>query len=246
MNALDRQLAAVHIVLVAPRSAGNVGATARAMANNGLGRLVLVSPPAFDPDVARWMAPGAHDRIDHALIVGSVAEAIEALDAVRVVATSARARRLDTPTWSPPDLAAAVQLDDGPTAVVFGPEDYGLDNQSVARCDAVLRIPTAEHSSLNLAQAVNVTASSLRLLAGPVSPIPAPARAPARLRALLVDDLFDVLRDTTYFSGRRATPTRARITAAVAALSLSHNDIANARGMLKSLKHRLRATTPDT
>ncbi|MBO85715.1 MAG: tRNA (cytosine(32)/uridine(32)-2'-O)-methyltransferase TrmJ, partial [Deltaproteobacteria bacterium] len=70
---LDPALARVHIVLVTPRQPGNVGAAARAMANNGLGRLVLVAPPAFDPDRARWMAPGAHDRIDHALIVGSVA-----------------------------------------------------------------------------------------------------------------------------------------------------------------------------
>ena len=93
LDTLDQQLASVHIVLVAPRSAGNIGGAARAMANNGLGRLVLVAPPAFDPDRARWMAPGVHERIDSALIVGSVAEAIDSLDVVRVVGTSARAKR---------------------------------------------------------------------------------------------------------------------------------------------------------
>lgn len=237
---LDPALARVHIVLVTPRQPGNVGAAARAMANNGLGRLVLVAPPAFDPDRARWMAPGAHDRIDHALIVGSVAEAIQQLDVVRVVGTSARARKLETPTWDPPALSRAVHAGGGATAIVFGPEDYGLNNTSVARCDALLRIPTASHRSLNLAQAVNVTASSLRLLATATDPSPPPQLAPARLRTLLVDDLLEVLRQTTYFGGRPDTATRARFTRSMARLQLLQEEVAVARGMLKSIKHRLR------
>jgi len=48
----------VVIVLVQPLHPGNVGATARAMRNFGLERLVLVDPPAYDPERARWMAPG--------------------------------------------------------------------------------------------------------------------------------------------------------------------------------------------
>ena len=123
---------------------------------------------------------------------------------------------------------------------VFGPEDYGLNNTSVARCDALLRIPTASHRSLNLAQAVNVTASSLRLLATATDPSPPPQLAPARLRTLLVDDLLEVLRQTTYFGGRPDTATRARFTRSMARLQLLQEEVAVARGMLKSIKHRLR------
>jgi len=240
LDTFDQQLAAVHIVLVAPRSAGNIGGAARAMANNGLGRLVLVAPPAFDPDRARWMAPRAHQRIDSALIVGSVAEAIDALEVTRVVGTSARPRRLETPSWDPHMLARTVLHETGSTAIVFGPEDYGLDNPSVARCDAVLRIPTTSHSSLNLAQAVNVTASTLRLFATPTAPAPQVPPASARLRALLVDDLLAVLSETTYFGRRPDTSTRARFTRVLASLKLAHEDVAGARGMLKSIRHRLR------
>ena len=236
----DQTLSSVHVVLVAPRQPGNVGAAARAMANNGLGRLVLVAPPAFDPDRARWMAPGAHNRIDDALIVGSVAEAIDQLDVVRVVGTSARARKLDTPTWDPHTLAREVHRHGGSTAIVFGPEDYGLNNPSVARCDALLRIPTASHRSLNLAQAVNVTASSLRLLAGTADDHAEAPLAPARLRTLLVDDLLEILHQTTYFGGRPDTATRARFTRSLARLRLVQHEVAVARGMLKSIKHRLR------
>ena len=127
----------------------------------------------------RKMAPRAHQRIDSALIVGTVAQAIDALEVTRVVGTSARPRRLETPCWDPHMLARAVLHETGSTAIVFGPEDYGLDNLSVARCDAVLRIPTTSHSSLNLAQAVNVTASTLRLFATPTDPAPqAPPASP--------------------------------------------------------------------
>jgi len=243
MSPVDHVLAAVHIILVAPRSPGNIGATARAIANHGLGRLVLVAPPAFDPDRARWMAPGAHEHINNAVIVGSVADAIDALDVVRVVGTTARKRRLHTPIWGPTELARAVHTTPVPTAIVFGPEDYGLSNDSVSRCDAVLRIPTAQHSSLNLAQAVNVTAASLRMLHDDSPASEARRPAPARLRALLVDDLVEVLHDTTYFAGRSETHTRARITQAIAALALDHDAVAGARGMLKSLRHRIRVTS---
>ena len=241
MHTPDRVLAAVHVVLVAPRSAGNIGAVARAIANYGLGRLVLVAPPAFDPDRARWMAPGARDRIDDALIVATVEAAIAQLDVVRVVGTTARTRRLDTPVWGPAQLAQAVHARPEATAIVFGPEDFGLDNASVARCDAVLRIPTAAHASLNLGQAVNVAGAILRSAAVPEPAVPAAPRAPARLRHLLVDDLVSVLGETTYFAGRPdPTATRARIAHAVGRLDLDFDSVATARGMLKSLRHRLR------
>ena len=229
----------IHVVLVAPRSSGNVGAVVRGMANHGLGRLVLVDPPAFDPDVARWMAPRAHDRINKALFVATVAEAIDALDVVRVIGTSARARRLKTPVWGPAQLAEELLDTEGDTAIVFGPEDFGLDNASVARCDAVLRIPTTAHSSLNLAQAVQATASTLSTAARVETRLPVRPTASARLRQLLVADLVSVLEQTTYFVGRRRTPTRARIMAALSHLPIDHDAAATARGMLKSIRHRL-------
>lgn len=239
--ALDAVLAQVSVVLVRPRSPGNVGATARAMANQGLGRLAVVAPPAFDPDVARWMAPGAHDRIDNALYSPTLAHALDTLGVVRVVATSARARRIDTPVWDPPALAAAVHNVPQPTAIVFGPEDFGLDNAALSRCDAVLQIPTGPHRSLNLSQAVNITAAWLRLAQVPESvPAPPSTEVPAGLRAGLINDLVSLLHDTTYFSGRSLTATRARVTASLARLQLDAQTAAMARGMLKAVHHRLR------
>jgi TrmH family RNA methyltransferase len=140
------------VVLVEPLHPGNVGAAARAMQNFGLRRLVLVAPPAYDPERARWMAPGCAELLAEARIVATLDEALEGVH--RAIGTTARHRRFGQPVLEP-DAAARLVLDeDGVTALLFGREDSGLSNDVLQRCGALLRIPTAEHASLNLAQAV--------------------------------------------------------------------------------------------
>ena len=52
-------------------------------------------------------------------------------------------------------------------ALVFGPEDCGLTNRELKLCQRLVTIPTApEYPSLNLAQAVMMTAYELMLAAG--------------------------------------------------------------------------------
>jgi tRNA/rRNA methyltransferase len=41
-------------------------------------------------------------------------------------------------------------------AILFGPEDRGLSNEDIMFCHELINIPTAEFSSLNLAQAVMI------------------------------------------------------------------------------------------
>lgn len=149
------------VVLVEPQHPGNVGACARAMANMGLRRLVLVAPPCFDPERARWMAPGCDALIRDLRVVGTLDEALSGCH--RAVATTARHRRGDQAILHPADFAAqhwAEQDDERVTALLFGREDFGLSKEHVDRCQAVLRIPTPEHASLNLGQAVLVIANA--------------------------------------------------------------------------------------
>jgi len=151
-------LAGVRIVLVQPLHPGNVGATVRAMANTGLSDLVVVDPPAFDMERARWMAPGCDERWAAVRFVSTLDEALEG--AYRAVATTARHRRWHQPVLEPGALAADILAapPDQITAVLFGREDFGLPREAVARCDRLVRIPTPEHASLNLAQAVLIVA----------------------------------------------------------------------------------------
>ncbi len=97
----------VRIVLVRPLQPGNVGSVARAMANMGLRRLVIVDPPAFDLERARWMAAGGAALLDQAQFVGSVAQAVAGC--ALALGTTARVRRWAWPVISPRTLAQRCQ-----------------------------------------------------------------------------------------------------------------------------------------
>jgi tRNA/rRNA methyltransferase len=205
MEPVDHTLATVQIILLAPRSSGNAGATARAIANHGLGRLVLVAPPHFGPDRARWMAPRAHARFDGAPFVGTVQEAIEPLDVERVIGTTSRKRRLVTPVWGPQERAEVIHPSPRSSAIVFDPEDLGLDHGSVARCDAPSHHntqlpepgPSRTHHDSQLAPAR--TELSREHTCAP--------RAPP-LRAQVTDDLIEVLHETPTFQASPSLPSR--------------------------------------
>jgi TrmH family RNA methyltransferase len=143
----------VDIVLVRPSRAANVAAACRAMKNMGLSRLHLVEPPTTLRDAkARALAYGAWDVLDGASLVPTLRAAVEGN--TFVVGTSGRPA---PEAWSPRRLAAEIPLRaaGGSAAIVFGPEATGLTNEELALCHARVHIPTAaEHSSLNLAQAV--------------------------------------------------------------------------------------------
>lgn len=149
----------VVVVLVEPQHPGNVGATARAMKNFGLSRLVIVNPPSHDPERARWMAPGCHDVLEKMQIVATLDDALRGVH--RVFGTTARHRRDGQPVLEPAEAARAILDDDRVHAILFGREDFGLDNDATRRCESLIRIPTTEHASLNLAQAAVVISHSI-------------------------------------------------------------------------------------
>ena len=148
----------VVFVLVEPQHPGNIGASARAMKNMGLRQLVLVSPAAYDPMRVRWMAPGCDDVIESIRFVDTVEEALAGIH--RVVAATARHRKHRQPVIGPAALGQSIcnSAPNERTAVLFGREDFGLSRQAVATSERILQIATPEHASLNLAQAVLLTA----------------------------------------------------------------------------------------
>jgi len=147
------------IVLVRTKDAANVGAAARAMKNFGLDELVLVAPRCRIDHRAEALASHAEDVLHAARVVDTLEEAIAGT--TLVMGTSARERAAaNYPVLEP--RAAAARLTDG-TAVLFGPEDHGLANEELTRCQAHVVIPTTGYASLNLAQAVLVVAYEVAL-----------------------------------------------------------------------------------
>ena len=148
------------VVLVRTQEEGNIGATARAMANMGLEELVLVAPEQEPARVARAFAVGAGAILDRARTVATLEEALAPYSRV-VGTTSARARDSETELVHPGDLPPLLARDDKHTrvAIVFGPEASGLTREELSRCSYRVRIPCdSRQPTLNLAQAVLIVA----------------------------------------------------------------------------------------
>ena len=163
----------LRFVLVDTSHPGNVGATARAMKTMGFSELVLVNPRY--PDVlshedAIAFSSGATEVLSTARIVNSLEQALEGCNFS--VALSARLREFSPPRYEPRSLASHLQSTNSlSAAVVFGSERFGLSNEQVEKCQAIVSVSTdAQYGSLNLAQAVQIVAYECRM-AGLTSPI---------------------------------------------------------------------------
>jgi tRNA/rRNA methyltransferase len=182
----------VRIVLHRPKFPENIGASARAACNMGIGRVSVVRPEDFDLSRIRMMAThaaaGVVDRIErHDTLDEAVA------DCGFVFGTTARLGGERQVVLSPAVMARqAVALSDAnQVAVVFGPEDRGLTNEEIRRCHRLVTIPTDRFASLNLAQAVMVVCYELHT----ATLSPGEALAPRLATRHELDGMYDQLRD---------------------------------------------------
>jgi tRNA/rRNA methyltransferase len=149
------------MVLVRPQMGENIGASARAMLNFGCARMRVVDPRDGWPNPkAVAMASGASAVLDRAGRFDNVAEAIGDCD--YVFATTARGRDLSKPVLTPEqamEQARALTRAGKRVAVLFGPERAGLENEDIARANAIITVPVnPAFYSLNLAQCVLLVA----------------------------------------------------------------------------------------
>ncbi len=160
-------------VLVRPQMGENIGAAARAMWNFGLDRMRIVAPRDGWPNPkADAMASGAGRLLDEAMLCDTLPEALGAYS--YVFATTARARGLTKPVVTPEramQIAAGRIAGGEKVAVIFGPERAGLENEDIARANAIINVPVNPgFASLNLAQCVLLTAYEWQRAQG--APVP--------------------------------------------------------------------------
>ncbi len=152
----------VSIVLHRPRYPGNIGAAARAMRNMGIAQLVVVDPQNCDyTKICRMATHAALDVVEQMQVHETLADALA--EFTYVVGTTARLggqrKAISTPTRLAARLVPVSVHNQ--IAIVFGPEDRGLTNREIRHCHSLVHIPTADFSSLNLAQAVMVVCYEL-------------------------------------------------------------------------------------
>lgn len=201
-------MAELRVILVRPRIAGNVGATARVMRNFAVADLVLVAPEVdpLDP-AARQLSTHGEGILHTARVVGELGDAVG--DCVRVAATSARVEgRIREQSQGPPDAVLPLLVADqahGPVALVFGPEREGLTTAEVARCHHLIHVPTdAGYPALNLAQSVAICLyEHRRAILRAAGPSPE-APAPLALQERAYDALRDALERVGFLYDERA------------------------------------------
>ncbi|MDX1708112.1 MAG: RNA methyltransferase [Desulfobacterales bacterium] len=147
----------VSVILCRPRYPENIGAAARAMCNMGFEHLLVVDPQ--DCDLTRVLKMATHaasDVIENMQVFDDLQTALEPLN--YVVGTTARLGGQRQSVIAAHRLAAELAgiTEKNRVGLLFGPEDRGLTNEDLRLCHRLVNIPTAEFSSLNLAQAVMI------------------------------------------------------------------------------------------
>lgn len=235
----------LRIVMVETTHPGNIGATARVMANMGLSELCLVSPRSFPDPAATARAAGADDILEQVQIFDSLEGAVA--DCGCVIGTTARRRSLAWPLLDSEQAAARLvrESQDTTCALVFGPEACGLSNAHLDLCHAHLRIDVNEaFSSLNVATAVAVMAYEFRKQSGPQ--IPCPSHQPAEEMTPMTMGEFDqlikhlerVLNHTAFLSGPRIRLVR-KLRRLLLQGVQSTQEVNILRGVLTSLEYAL-------
>ncbi|RJE81416.1 RNA methyltransferase [Paracoccus sp. JM45] len=234
------------IILVRPQMGENIGAAARAMLNFGLTEMRLVEPRDGWPNPkAVAMASGAAGQVlDQAKVYPTLAEAMEGID--YAYATTARGRELSKPVYTPATAMEKVRGHAGRSAIIFGPERAGLENEDIARANAIVTVPVnPDFPSLNLAQAVLLIGYEYGRDTLPPEPAPHARHSEShdvanRVEIERLGDRYDEALGETgfFFPEEKAASMRMNMRNMWSRLSLTRGDVKILHGVLRQLTRR--------
>lgn len=175
-------------MLVEPLYGGNVGSVARAMANFGLERLILVRPAEGlleDPQLLPMARENARHIIQSALVYDDLSQALVGVEIA--LGFSARFGKLRSDSVNLKDAVSKIAREHptGSIAGVFGSEDKGLSNEDLEKCHWLTKIPTGPAlSSLNLSQAVMLFAYEMFTVSAEAASAPERTRKTATVEEM--------------------------------------------------------------
>ena len=189
----------LRLVLVRTNFPENIGMAARASANFGHAPLYLAQPRRWDYEKALPTATSqGRPLLDSVTVTDSVQEAVA--PCTLVIGTTARTggarQQLIMPRQAAAEIAERLALGEE-VAIMFGPEDRGLNNEDLEHCGRLVTIPTApDASSLNLAQAVLLMIYECYLALPDAAKIDSHPSLSRRVTASEREFLFRTLKDT--------------------------------------------------
>jgi tRNA (cytidine32/uridine32-2'-O)-methyltransferase len=223
------------VCLVGTSNPENLGSVARLLDNFAAGGMALVAP-RVPPDDHRALVVGraARQRLADAPVVATVEEAVR--DCVYVVGFSAR-RGADRPMVGLRQLGALLdeRAPAGRVALVFGPEDTGLQLEHIERCDAIAAIETpGPLASFNLAQAVGIALWELSRPTDGAAPSVTPPATRAEIEPLL-DHAFAALDAIGYLRDEERERKRTHLRRLVSAARLGSDELRGLHGICAQL-----------
>lgn len=234
------------IVLVEIQLAENIGTAIRAMANFGLPELRLVAPRDGWPNERGLAAASRSELVLESIQVFDTLEAAIA-DCGLVFATTARSRDMAKPVIGPDEAAARTAIAGRAgtrTAILFGRERVGLDNDEVALSDAILTLPVdPRFSSLNIAQAVLIVAYEWRRLATggalPFAAYESSGTASKEELLGLMEHIEGSLDEASYFRPPEKRPVMVRALRGIfQKMALTAQEVRTLRGVVAALEGR--------
>ncbi len=198
------------------------------MNNMGVTDLRLVNP-LLDPfsEKARVLAVNSLDILEGARRCETMKEAIA--DCQRVIAATARVRSHmpHNSLWNLGKVLESFSFRDVPTALVFGRETSGLNNEELTLCTDLVYIPTFGNTkSLNLSKAVMVFLYELsrHYYSEETMPMSERERAPAGKVEDLKDHVLRALMRTQFAETYDESYLRRSISASLSGMALAEKD----------------------
>lgn len=150
----------VSIILIEPKTSGNIGAIARVAKNFGYSEIVLIEPKCSIDEDAKKRAMHASDVLENAkiktkkylgtydLLIGTTAQVGSNYNVSRAPLT-------------PKDVARRIHsskyVNKKKIGIVFGREDDGLHNDEIEMCQMIMKIPTSsKYPTMNLSHSVAI------------------------------------------------------------------------------------------
>ena len=208
------------------------------MLNFGLTEMRLVAPRDGWPNPdAGPAASGADEVLAKAQVFDTTADAVA--DCAHVYATTVRKRGVTKPVLTPEEAAREIALQQGRSAILFGPERSGLETEDVALARAIVTVPiNPEFGSLNLAQAVILAAYEWSKHCDLTQPTLEEELPPAPQEELegLIAHFEELLEPKGYFRPEsRAAATRRTLRGVLTKPGWNHLEVRTLRGVLSSL-----------
>ena len=239
-------------ILVRPQMGENIGSAARAMWNFGLSRMRLVDPRDGWPNTrAVAMASGAGRVLDNVQVYPDLTASVG--DCSYVYATTARPRDLTKTVFSPEEAARdmARRIANGErVACLFGPERTGLDNEDVARANAIITVDVNPlFPSLNLAQCVLLVGYEWRRATHEAVPVRQEMAGTDWANALELDHLArnyeDRLEEAGYFfPDHKAESMKLSLRNMWSRMPLTRQDVQVLHGILRQMVRWARRNAP--